>query len=45
MATITCPNCGSSMNSGDSCPECSHSDDGYECDCAFCQAHEEEARS
>lgn len=35
---ITCPNCQSKMNEGDDCPECDHSNDGNECDCAYCQA-------
>ena len=39
----TCPNCDSTINEGDGCPECDH-DDGGECECAFCLAHEEEQR-
>lgn len=31
----TCPNCGATMNVGESCPECEHVDD-YDCQCDAC---------
>lgn len=35
METVTCPNCESKMNAGDSCPECNHRDDDS-CECQHC---------
>lgn len=32
---ITCPNCESLMNPGESCPECDHVD-SYDCTCDAC---------
>ena len=31
-----CPNCQSTMNEGDPCPECDHTDGDPLCDCQHC---------
>lgn len=40
---ITCPNCEAIMDSGDSCPECDHTDvRGVQCSCAACMNDEDD---
>lgn len=31
-----CPNCGATMNRGDTCPECEHDERGDVCECEYC---------
>lgn len=39
-----CPNCGSTMNAGESCPECEHTElTNRDCDCRECCIEREEA--
>ena len=40
----TCPNCDSTINEGDGCPECDHDDrGGCTCDhCLMCEDEEED---
>lgn len=41
-----CPNCGSSMNAGESCPECRHTErQGVVCDCRDCEEYRETAET
>lgn len=35
MSLISCPNCESLMNAGETCPECDHTEHG-ECICKSC---------
>lgn len=34
---IKCPNCDSTMNEGDPCPECTHYDGDSDCECQYCE--------
>lgn len=36
MSTKPCPNCEATMEDGDCCPECDHSEIYSDCDCAYC---------
>lgn len=39
-----CPNCGATMNVGQSCPECDHRDDCDVCPCKLCDGLRDEQK-